>query len=116
MLKESIKYYAQKFRRKRSVIISIRVSFNVTINGKPDDSANPSENLQNSIGSIAYYDISSCSFGMGLDDIQVSAILKDQHKSIVYPTFARSFFNYRIFRTPAQAIAISSIVLDPNSG
>jgi DNA-binding HxlR family transcriptional regulator len=32
------------------------------------------------------------------------------------PTFARSFFNCRIFRTPAQAIAISSIVLDPNSG
>ncbi len=32
------------------------------------------------------------------------------------PTFARSFFNHRIFRTPARAIAISSIVLDLNSG
>ena len=37
-------------------------------------------------------------------------------RSVVSLTFARSFYNNRIFRTPAQAIAISSIVLDPNSG
>jgi flagellin-like protein len=59
-------------------------TFNVTINGKPVDSVNPSQNLQNTIGSIAYYDISGHTIGMGLDDIQVTAILTEGHKSIVY--------------------------------
>lgn len=72
------------FGGKDQPLLTSGSAFNVSINGKPVDSANPSDNLQNSIGSIAYYDISANSITMGLDDIQISAILKDQHKSIVY--------------------------------
>jgi len=59
-------------------------AFNVTINGKVMNSIIPSENLQNTIGSIAYYDIESQTIGMGLDDIQVVALLNEGDKAVVY--------------------------------
>ena len=61
-------------------------AFNVTTNGQDADNSDADENLQDSVGSIAYYEIQGTPTAAGQTDVTVVANFQDGKNAVIYST------------------------------